>query len=121
MDVKDMRAVAEAVSEHTSCGCDASVGVVHCPSCDARYLAKLMLVLTCPDPLTLDAAVKVVGREPRESCSTIFVWDDESIFVTKNTHEDRVSIVRMWGKDFYLPTIGQFAMLVGAARMGEKA
>lgn len=87
----------------------------------AERMAKCVLLLNCPDPLTLDAAKAVMGREPRESCSTLFVWDEESIFVTKNTHEDRVAIVRMWGKDFYLPTIGLFACLVAAARMGEKA
>ncbi len=122
MDVKEMREVAEAVSEHTACGCDPSVGVVHCPSCDARYLAKLMLVLTCPDPLTLDAAKAVMGREPDETFPRGYRgrWDwGETISLRVFPNGRRT--LRFGGNEYDNPTIGQFAMLVAAARMGEKA
>lgn len=126
MDVKEMREVAESVSEHTACGCDPSVGVVHCPLCDARYLAKLMLALTCPDPLTLDAAKAVMGREPDETVEredrTRYEWKgmvcDLWLLVWKPDSATQLLVFDYWHLNL---SIGQFACLVAAAKQGEKA
>jgi hypothetical protein len=76
-------------------------------------------LLTCPEPLTLARAVEVVGREPDHGSGRFWSWHG-GIHLTKNTHEDRVSILKVdvVYENIYLPTVGQFACMVLAAKQG---
>lgn len=90
---------------------------------DFRYFVGSFAVMLSDDPLTLDAAVKVIGLEPgcvhRSSYRTRYDWGD-TISVRTATETGRANL-RFGGNDYENPTIGQFACLVAAARMGEKA
>lgn len=87
----------------------------------AERMAKCVLLLTNPDPLTLDAAKAVMGREPDETsaCGTCVGWESEDISVWSTP----IGGVRAHVLDqtHFDPTIGVFALLVAAARMGEQA
>jgi hypothetical protein len=84
---------------------------------DVRELVTCFKLLTCPDPLTLDRAKEVMGREPdaTSDCGTCIGWETEDVsvwqfagglacFVPESTH--------------YNPTVGQFACLALAAKQG---
>jgi hypothetical protein len=78
-------------------------------------------LLTCRDPLTLDAAVKVMGREPVNSKGRILAWEKEDIFIAPRPGGQVIDYVVVRRGHWYLPTVGQFACLVLAAKMGEQA
>lgn len=91
----------------------------------AERMAKCVLLLTCHDPLTLDAAVKVMGRGPdrltRDEFGERGYWFDDGQWacqVSTSRHLVRAQFPRSCYDN---PSICQFACLVAAARMGEKA
>lgn len=86
----------------------------------AERMAKCVLLFTCPDPLTLDAAVQAMGREPgcvhRSSNRNRYDWGET---ISLRLFSDGKRTLRFGGNDYDNPTIGLFALLVAAARMGE--
>lgn len=85
--------------------------------------AAWLKLARCPDPLTLDAAVKVMGREPDETESSAYRsrydWGDAFSFRVANSNHP--NWLRCGGNEYWHPTIGQFACLVAAAKQGEQA
>lgn len=72
------------------------------------------------DPLTLDAAKAVMGREPDETESSAYRsrydWGDAFSFrIASSNHPNWL---RCGGNEYWNPTVGQFACLVAAARQG---
>ncbi len=83
-------------------------------------LARAVLLLTCPDPLTLARAVEVMGREPDERDGSREWWNRDAVYTYVNI--DKYGSQCMVGNWIaYNPTVGQFACLVLAAKQGEKA
>ncbi len=82
-----------------------------------REVIEAVLLLTCPDPLTLDAAVQVMGREPdSRSMDEWMWWESEAVQVTDRGPGYVSGIVGAW--KMRNPTVGQFACLVAGARQG---
>ena len=88
---------------------------------DGPEMQRVWDLMFSLDRLTLAEAVKVMGREPRSSNDRVFVWDKEDIFVVKSPDEQKADYVVVRHEHWYLPTVGQFACLVLAAKMGEQA
>lgn len=92
---------------------------------DGPEMQRVWDLMFCRDPLTLEKAVEVMGREPdKKSHDTVFVWDAEDIhFVIGGlVHGSMVPCyVVVKQNRWYLPKVGQFACLVLAAKMGEQA
>ncbi len=90
---------------------------------DFRYFVGSFAVMLSDDPLTLDAAVVAMGSEPDEQTPIRAWWDDAKIELRKQRGETLIehACVRPFQAIVSNPTIGQFALLVAAARMGEKA
>lgn len=85
--------------------------------------AETLKRIKCLDPLTLDRAVEVMGREPDESASSSYRdrydWGDTISFrAQRDTHK---SWLKFGGNEFFNPTVGQFACLVLAAKMGGQS
>lgn len=86
--------------------------------------AELLRQVKCRDPLTLEKAVEVMGREPDHvnryrgyECGWWGIHPD-TIKLTKTGGK---MWLEMGGTDYLNPTVGQFACLVLAAKMGEQA
>lgn len=87
-----------------------------------REMWQALQLLTCPDPLTLERAVEVMGREPgcvhRSSNRNRYDWGET---ISLRVFADGKRTLRFGGNEYDNPTIGQFAPLVAAARMGEQS
>lgn len=84
--------------------------------------AELLRRITCLDPLTLERAVEVMGREPERNINTvtrtICEWYAPYVQVRVWNSGDVGVLFR---EDVYNnPTVGLFACLVLAAKMGEQ-
>lgn len=84
--------------------------------------AETLKQITCRDPLTLEKAVEVMGREPDVSHSSSYRtrhdWGDNASF---RSYIDSNNMLVFGNDDYLNPTVGQFACLVLAAKMGEQA
>ena len=77
---------------------------------------KAVDLLLCPDPLTLERAVEVMGREPDEKTKRVAWWDDTKFQFYQHTDCTVADAGYLRVKN---PTVGVFACLVLAAKQGE--
>lgn len=84
-------------------------------------LCNAVDMMFCRDPLTLKRAVEVMGREPNQKSfdGQSIGWSNEDISVWQ--HTETQTGCHISGSETINPTVGQFACLVLAAKMGEQA
>lgn len=86
-------------------------------------LSKSAKLLTCPDPLTLERAIEVIGRPPDETNKRIkaakYYWRGDGIEVSLKVWEsDGSRDVVINGSGYLNINVGVFACLVLAAKQG---
>jgi len=87
-------------------------------SLDFEEVLANFRLLTCPDPLTLERAKEVMGREPDAStdCGKCIGFEREDVSLWEADKNDvRCFILE---RVFNNPTVGQFACLALAAKQG---